>query len=297
VLTLRLISVALSMPHHIEFLDRDHFYSRYHRKKAGQSISKFIDFFWETDFDGIFINYPEGFTDMLFPDVGYTYLINLGTPFTMQLDDDVFEIKRDAFLPRYKNVTARHYAGNKIFGIKFKVSPVIFEKKVNFSEYTSYIFPLAYLIDGNIVEKVKQAATFQKRIEILSTYYEKIISKYSGSLKHVDMVTDILKSSFDNNFKESIEDLAGHYNLSTRTLQRYFEGTTGISTKQALQIMRIRKSVSAYVQSHDAFEPTTFGYFDYSHFYKHINQFLSSHKGANIHSHLQLLQGSGLINY
>jgi AraC-like DNA-binding protein len=285
------------MPHHIEFLHRDHFYNKYHRKKAKPSISKFIDFFWETHFDEIFINHPEGFTDMLFPDVGYTYLINLGTPFTMQLDDDVFEIKRDAFLPRYKNVTARHSVGNKIFGIKFKVSPVIFEKKINFSEYTSYIFPLAYLIDYSIVEQVKQAPTFQKRMDILSTYYENIINKYSGSLKHVDIVTDIIKSSFDNNFKESIEDLAARYNLSPRTLQRYFEGTTGISTKQALQIMRIRKSVSAYVQSPDTFNPTTFGYFDYSHFYKHINQFSKNHKAANISSHLQLLQGSGIINY
>jgi AraC-like DNA-binding protein len=283
--------------HHIEFLNRDHFHNKYHRKKARQTISKFVDFFWETRFDDLFLKYPDGFTDMLFPDVGYTYLINLGTAFTMQLDDDVFEIKRDAFLPRYKNITARHFVGNKIFGIKFRVSPIIFEKKINFSEYAAYIFPLAYLIDSNIIEKVKQASTFEKRMEILSAYYENIINKYSGSLKHVDTVTDILKSSFDNNFKETIEDLAARYNLSTRTLQRYFEGCTSITTKQALQIMRIRKSVSAYVQSPDKFDPVAYGYFDYSHFYKHINQFLKNHKAANINSHLQLLEGSGIINY
>jgi AraC-like DNA-binding protein len=283
--------------HHIEFLNRDHFHNKYHRKKARQTISKFVDFFWETRFDDLFLKYPDGFTDMLFPDVGYTYLINLGTAFTMQLDDDVFEIKRDAFLPRYKNITARHFVGNKIFGIKFRVSPIIFEKKINFSEYAAYIFPLAYLIDSNIIEKVKQASTFEKRMEILSAYYENIINKYSGSLKHVDTVTEILKSSFDNNFKETIEDLAARYNLSTRTLQRYFEGCTSITTKQALQIMRIRKSVSAYVQSPDKFDPVAYGYFDYSHFYKHINQFLKNHKAANINSHLQLLEGSGIINY
>jgi AraC-like DNA-binding protein len=283
--------------HHIEFLNRDHFHNKYHRKKARQTISKFVDFFWETRFDDLFLKYPDGFTDMLFPDVGYTYLINLGTAFTMQLDDDVFEIKRDAFLPRYKNITARHFVGNKIFGIKFRVSPIIFEKKINFSEYAAYIFPLAYLIDSNIIEKVKQASTFEKRMEILSAYYENIINKYSGSLKHVDTVTEILKSSFDNNFKETIEDLAARYNLSTRTLQRYFEGCTSITTKQALQIMRIRKSVSAYVQSPDKFDPVAYGYFDYSHFYKHINQFLKNHKAANINSHLQLLQGCGIINY
>jgi AraC-like DNA-binding protein len=285
------------MQHHIEFLDRDHFHKKYYRKKAKQSISKFIDFFWETDFDDLFKQYPGGFSDMLFPNVGYTYIINLGTPFTMQIDNDAFELKSDAFIPRYKNITATHSAGNKLFGIKFKVSPVIFEKKIDFSEYTSYIFPLAYLIDRTIVEKVKLAPSFVKRMEILSAYYENLIEKYSRSLKHVDIVTEILKSSYDNNFYESIEDLAIHYNISTKTLQRYFENTTSISTKPALQIMRIRKSVSAYVQAPDTFDPAAFGYFDYSHFYKHINQFLKNHKAANITSHLQLLQGSGIINY
>jgi AraC-like DNA-binding protein len=283
--------------HHVEFLNRDHFHTRYHRKKAKQSISKFIDFFWESDFADLLKQHPEGFSDMLFPDVGYTYMINLGTPFTMQFDAATFEVKSDAFLPRYKNITATHSAGNKIFGIKFKVSPVIFEKKIDFSEYTGYVFPLSYLIDRTIIEKVKQAPSFAKRMEILTDYYETLIDKYSGSLKHVDIVTDILKSSFDNNFKETVDELAIKYGVSTRTLQRYFETATGISSKQALQIMRIRKALSAYVQSPTAFDPTTFGYFDYSHFYKHINQFLKNHKAANIQSHLQLLQGSGIINY
>jgi hypothetical protein len=283
--------------HHVEFLNRDHFHTRYHRKKAKQSISKFIDFFWESDFADLLKQHTEGFSDMLFPDVGYTYMINLGTPFTMQFDAATFEVKSDAFLPRYKNITATHSAGNKIFGIKFKVSPVIFEKKIDFSEYTGYVFPLSYLIDRTIIEKVKQAPSFAKRMEILTEYYETLIDKYSGSLKHVDIVTDILKTSFDNNFKETVDELAIKYGVSTRTLQRYFETATGISSKQALQIMRIRKALSAYVLSPTAFDPTTFGYFDYSHFYKHINQFLKNHKAANIQSHLQLLQGSGIINY
>ena len=190
-----------------------------------------------------------------------------------------------------------HSVGNKIFGIKFKVSPIIFEKKINFSEYAAYIFPLAYLIDRDIIKKVKEASSFAKRMEILSNYYENLINKYSGSLKQVDIVTEIIKTSYDNNFKETVDELAVKYGISTRTLQRYFEAATSITSKQALQIMRIRKATSAYVQSPNTFDPVTYGYFDYSHFYKHINQFLQNHKLAHIQSYLQLLQGSGIINY
>jgi len=282
---------------HVEFFHRDHFHQHFHRKKAKPSLSKFIDFFWETDFENLWTYYPQGFTDALFPDVGYTYLVNFGTPFKMQLDDELFEIKSDAFLPRYKNILTIHSPGNKIFGIKFKVSPVIFQKKINFSEYKEYIFPLAYLIDREIIEQIKSQDSFQKRLEFTSAYYDNIIKKYPGSLKHVDIVAGVIKNSSEGNFNTTIEEYAEQYDISTRTLQRYFETTTSITGKQALQMIRIRKAVAAFVQSPASFNYSDFGYFDYSHFYKHINQFLKKHKTANIRSHLQLLQGSGIINY
>jgi AraC-like DNA-binding protein len=280
---------------HVEFFHRDHFELRYHRKKAKKSLSQFIDFFWETDFATLFEQYPHGFSDALFPNVGYTYLINLGTPFIMQLEEEKFEVKNDGFLPRHKNMICHHSTGNKIFGIKFNVSPVIFQKKINFSEYKEYIFPLAYLIDRAIIDRIKKAATFDERMKILSDYYEEIIHEYAGSLKPVDIVTGILHDcTADNCFDISIEDLSSRYKISTRTLQRYFEATTSITSKQALQILRIRKAVEKMTASPDDFHYSQFGYYDYSHFYKHLKQFLCHHTISILQPHLQLLKGQTL---
>jgi len=276
---------------HVEFFHRDHFEYRYHRKKARKSLSHFIDFFWETDFEPLYQKYPLGFSDALFPNVGYTYLINLGTPFVMQLEEDSYEVKSDGFLPRHKNMICHHSVGNKIFGIKFKVSPVIFEKKINFSEYKGYIFPLAYLIDRQLVEKIKDADGFENRVQLASDYYEKIVEKYSGSMRQVDVVTQILKDcSSENSFDISITDLAKNYRISSRTLQRYFEATTSISSKQALQIMRIRKAVEHLTSDPDGFHFRTYGYYDYSHFYKHLKQFLTNGIMGIVQPHLQLLK-------
>jgi hypothetical protein len=44
--------------------------------------------------------YPKGFSDVLFPNIGYTYLINLGTPFIMQVEDKKFEMKTDGFFAK-----------------------------------------------------------------------------------------------------------------------------------------------------------------------------------------------------
>lgn len=195
---------------HVEFFHNDHFEDDYFRVKPSKNLKKFIDFFWETDFDHLYDLYPQGFSDALFPNIGYTYLINLGTPFIMQLGDAPFHVKTDGFLPRHQNIECHHSSGNKIFGIKFKVSPVLFQKKVDFSEYKEYIFPLAYLIDRHVVEKVKRAADFQSRVAIITEYYEKILQEYSGTTKHVDIVASILNDCFEkNNFDISIEDHRG----------------------------------------------------------------------------------------
>jgi AraC-like DNA-binding protein len=209
----------------------------------------------------------------------------------MQLEDESFEMRSDGFLPRHKNMICHHSEGNRIFGIKFKVSPVIFEKKVNFSEYREYIFPLAYLIDRTLVWQMKSAENFEKRVETVSEYYDRIVEKYSGSLRQVDIVAQILKDCWEqNSFDVSIEDLSAKYQISSRTLQRYFEAATSITSKQALQIMRIRKAVEHIATSPSSFHFSTYGYYDYSHFYKHLKQFLNSHTIDIVKPHLQLLK-------
>ncbi|HEY0680485.1 MAG TPA: helix-turn-helix domain-containing protein [Chitinophagaceae bacterium] len=277
---------------HVEFFHREHFQERYHRVAPPSSLSHFIDFFWETDFDPIWENYPSGFSDALFPNIGYTYLFNLGTPFVMQLDNKSFEMKGDGFLPRHTSIECYHQPGNKIFGIKFRISPVIFEKKIDFSEYKEYIFPLSYLLDRKIIERIKNASTFQKRVDLLAAHYQSIVEKYSGSMQPVRIVREILDHCFQqNDFTTTVEQFAEQYDISSRTLQRYFETTTGISSKKALQIMRVRKAAAHLASTPDDFHFSIYGYYDHSHFFKHLRKFLSKDTLAHLQPHLQLLKG------
>ncbi len=209
---------------HIEFFHTDHFEHNYHRVPPPAALSHFIDFFWETKFDPLWKQHPKGFSDAQFPNIGYTYIINLGTPFVMQVNDKKFPMKTDGFLPRYNAIECFHKAGNHLFGIKFRISPVIFEKKINFSEYKGYVFPLSYLLDEAIIEKVKNAKSFDDRISILSKYFLGVLAKYDGSLQPVKIVSEILEHCFQqNDFSVSLEKLAARHKISVRTLQRYFE--------------------------------------------------------------------------
>ncbi len=276
---------------HIEFFHIEHFDKNYHRVKPAKELEGFIDFFWETKFDELLEEHPEGFSDALFPNIGYTYLINLGTPFTMQVDDKKFNMKTDGFLPRNKSIECFHRQGNKLFGIKFKISPIIFKTKVNFGEYREYIYPLSYLMEQAVIDQVKKAASFAKRIEILNSYFQSIINSYSGSWEAIKIVTEILQHcESKNDFSTTVEDFARQYKISERTLHRYFETTTSLSSKKALQILRIRKAVQQLANSPGEFNYALFGYYDYSHFCKHLKQFLQKDSVKKLQPHLELLK-------
>ena len=88
----------------------------------------------------------------------------------------------------------------------------------------------------------------------------------------------------------SVEEFALHYAISSRTLQRYFLTCTGVNSKTALQILRIRKAVNDIVLCAENFHYKDYGYYDFSHFYKHLKQFLHHDALKKIKPHLQLLR-------
>ncbi len=276
---------------HIEFFHTDHFETNYHRVPPPAALNHFIDFFWETKFDALWKEYPKGFSDAQFPNIGYTYIINLGTPFIMQVADKKFSMKTDCFLPRYNAIECFHKPGNHLFGIKFRVSPVLYEKKINFAEYKSYIYPLSYLLDPFIINRIKKTGSFTERTGMVSAYFTSLLNKHTGSLQQVNIVSAIMERCIrQNDFTVSLEKSAARYKLSVRTLQRYFEACTGISSKQALQVMRIRKATAHLASSPGDFHYSLYNYYDHSHFYKHLKQFLQKNTLKNLQPHLELLK-------
>jgi AraC-like DNA-binding protein len=276
---------------HLEFVHQSHFENNYHRVYPTGRLNLFIDFFWQTKFDELHETHPQGFSDVLFPNLGYTYLVNLGTPFTMQVNENKVQIKQGGFLPRLNMIEAFHSQGNCLFGIKFKVSPVLFQKKVNFAEYNGTVFPLSYLLEPQIIQQLQSDVSFEQRVQLLSDYYEQILQQYQGSLRPVEVVIDILEQmNKDHSFTISIEEHAANHHISSRTLQRYFEAATGTGSKKALQVIRIRKAINHIITSSHNFHYSAYGYYDFSHFYKHLKQFLRKDGLQHLQPHLQLLE-------
>jgi YesN/AraC family two-component response regulator len=200
-------------------------------------------------------------------------------------------MRTDGFLPRPGYIECFHQPANVLFGIKFKVSPIIFEKKVDFADYSGSIFPLSYLAEAGLLDKIKKTSSFEKRVQVLMNYYEQQLDKYGGSLQPVNIVTSILDNATkQNSYNDPIEELAAKYHISARTLQRYFRACTGVNSKKALQVLRIRSAVSNILLHPQKFHYSDYGYYDFSHFYKHLKHFLHDKTLKHIKPHLRLLK-------
>lgn len=277
---------------HIEFLHNQHFEKHYYRVGPAKVLSHFIDFFWETKFESLWEKYPKGFSDALFPNTGYTYLINLGTPFVMQVGNKKFEMRTDGFLPRPHAIECFHSIGNRLFGIKFKISPVLFLRSVNFAEYRNYIYPLSYLMEQRIIDAIKKAPGFRERVDILNTYFIGIIKQPSNdSRRAIRVVSSVLQHcDKKNDFSTSVELFAARNKVSVRSLHRYFETVTSLSCKKAIQVLRIRKAVQHLANKPETFSYSIYGYYDHSHFYKHLREFLKRDALRDVQLHLLLLK-------
>jgi transcriptional regulator GlxA family with amidase domain len=106
----------------------------------------------------------------------------------------------------------------------------------------------------------------------------------------VDIVTDTLKEFADNNYDLNVDDVAARHEINPRTLQRYFEATTSVTAKQAFQLIRIRKAIEDMIANPDSFDSSRYGYYDHSHFYKHLKAFLNNPHLEMQHPHLKLLK-------
>ncbi|MGI8600476.1 MAG: hypothetical protein ACR2KB_14585 [Chitinophagaceae bacterium] len=234
----------------IEFIHNDHFQKHYLKYYIqDENLDPFIDFFWETNFDNLWSIYPDGFEDTLLPNIGYTYFVNLVNPCIISYNKQSFRISKEAFLPRSQKMTCHHVKGNKVFGIKFIVSPILFEKKIKFIEYQNFIYPLSYLIDQKVLSHIRQSTSFENRIKIASNYFTNMIQKNRLQKNPAFISTEIIKyCKTQKKFNLPLQFFSDHFRLSHKTIQRNFATTTGINWDD-------------------------FGYYDKSHFLKELKKF------------------------
>lgn len=129
-------------------------------------------------------------------------------------------------------------------------------------------------VGGDLEEQVVTAPDHCTRIEIISSWLEKIWNKnnpYQGDMRIANAVNELinLEGVLDLN------DFPSKYSLSSRQFQRNFKKITGFSPKHFHRISRFEKAINICLQDHIKMTDIAhhYGYFDQAHFIKDFKQF------------------------
>ncbi len=132
--------------------------------------------------------------------------------------------------------------------------------------------------EGRLLEEqIMTAPCNQARVAILSTFLE-------SKLKNAPLPPAIYAIHHVIHAKElmPVNDMAYHFNLSTRQLERKFNELAGFSPKMYTRIMRFQSALKQY--DRDAGRTLTdiaydCGYYDQSHFIRDFKSFSGYHPG------------------
>lgn len=239
-------------------------------------LREFIEFISESSAEDTFrqvANNP--FTVRMFPSWTPTCYINLGEPYQLTVGANVYQIQKqtDVLILRNTIVERHNLPTDHIVTVKFFPGGLEAILGINQVQFSDQVVPLETILPSMLIQRVKQAADFDERINLLESFF---LSRLNGRNKpdhYRTIVSNTIGTFGKNGMELHTGQLADRLFLTSKTINRYFHRVIGTPPKQYLSTMRTRAALSNYVAHKDHFSPYDYGYYDMSHFYKDVVKF------------------------
>jgi AraC-like DNA-binding protein len=128
------------------------------------------------------------------------------------------------------------------------------------------------LLPSKLILALKNADSFEKRCTMAEDYL--LAQATAKTPDHYRLIVgDIVEGYRESGMHYNVSELAERYFLTSKTINRYFHRVIGTSPKDYFSILRARAALVCYADAEQAFDPTCFGYYDPSHFYREAARF------------------------
>ena len=239
-------------------------------------LRDYIEFFSESSFieTGRYIG-DERFTVKMFPSWTPTIYINLGTPYHLSLGNAKQYINStDDVLILRNNIVERHnLPADHIFTVKFYPGGLEAIFGVNQKHFIDTVANATVVIPAEMLYKLKQAANFEVRLHLLQRFFITRMQRTKKKSHYIQFVQDAVEAYSAGNMQYNNTQLAEKMFTTSKTVNRYFNNVVGTTPKNYFSILRARAALTAWAACKVNFDPTPFGYYDISHFYKDVVKF------------------------
>jgi AraC-like DNA-binding protein len=211
-----------------------------------------------------------------------TVWINLGSPYKLTLDNRQYSIPRDKDILVLRNsiVSRNILASDKLFTIKFFPGALDSIFGIHQLHFIGKLASATDIIPATLIRKIKEETGLHEKVKTIEEFLLLNLSKQ----KRRDHYTQIMRDSTDmyvlSGMHYNTSEIASKLFTTSRSINRYFHITVGISPKKYFSIIRARAALTSYVMEKNGFDPACYGYYDMSHFYKEAMKFTGRRMGS-----------------
>lgn len=253
-----------------ELYDYDFISQNYIIQKAEGTLSPFIDFFWESNYN----NHLPRFSIQTFPRIGSTLLFNIKGQFTFKKREFEFTNNEHIYYLRDAMIETTHTADSKLFGIQFKINlPLLITNRSLYS--ANGIYPANQLFNPEFITSIVEAPGFANKIELIEKYFNSRLTKKIEA--RGDIINSIIIDQKENQIPRNFNPVSKEIPCSAKTIERYFKKCTGLAPQKAIRLINTRLALCKKIQQPKTFDPFEYGFYDSSHFYKAVKKLISGY--------------------
>jgi AraC-like DNA-binding protein len=250
--------------------------SLYQFKAPHEELKNYIEFFSESCFESTRqIVDGHSFSIKMFSSWTPTFWINLGPSYDLILNGTRRRITANSAVAVTRSATTErvNQPSDHLFTVKFYPGALNHLLQVEQTKLHSAVVQVNELLPPYLVEKVKAAASFEKRVSLMEEFFLVNIPKKNTKDHYADLVNQTISSYDISGMKYNVSELAGKNFTSSKTLRRYFERVIGTTPKLYFESVRLRTALPSFLSDRKGFDPSLHGYYDKSHFYRSVIRF------------------------
>jgi AraC-like DNA-binding protein len=254
----------------------DNIRSLYRFKAPCDELKNYIEFFSESCFRVTSqIVKGESFSIKMFKSWTPTFWINLGPSYRLVLNGVVHPIKANSAIAVTRAATAErlNHPSDYLFTVKFYPGALNHLIGVDQTKLSSGLVELNELLPDRLIQQIKSAESFERRIGLMERYLLQKLAVKKAADHFTSLIAQTIAFYHEGEMKFNVSELAFKSFTSSKTLTRYFERVIGIPPKQYFESVRARTALFSFLNDRMEFDPTTYGYYDKSHFYRSVVRF------------------------
>jgi len=241
-----------------------------------EELADYVEFFSESSPEETAREFPSmSFMVKMFPSWTPTIWINLGTPYSIDMGSYCYEVpaNRDVLVLRNNIVIRHNLPSDKIFTIKFFPGGLQAFFNIDQTACINKVLNAADIIPSRLINTLKEQACLEGRIKILQDFLCASLARQKASDHYLQLMQESIGLYTASNMHYNTSELAEKLFLSSKTINRYFHRAVGTNPKKYFSILRARTALTVYAADKKKFEPSHYGYYDMSHFYRQARQF------------------------